>query len=67
MDGYFLTTPYQTLLDVIGEAHISHELILQAIKTASDRGIITKNILRQLLHEKSVQSSSLYSLLKGFL
>jgi predicted transcriptional regulator of viral defense system len=67
MDGYFVTTPYQTLLDVIAEAHISHELILQAVKAASDQGIITQTMLKQLLHEQSVQSSPIYSLLKGFL
>ena len=67
MDGYFVTTPYQTLLDVIIEADISHELILQAVKAASDRGIITQTMLKQLLNEKSVQSSPMYSLLKGFL
>ncbi len=65
MDGYFVTTPYQTLLDVIVDAHISHELILQAVKAASDRGIITQTMLKQLLNEKSVHSSPVYSLLKG--
>src|SRR5438445_172601 len=65
MDGYFVTTPYQTLLEVIVEAHISHELILQAVKAASDRGIITQTMLKQLLNEKSVQSSPMYPLLKG--
>lgn len=65
MDGYFLTTPYQTLLDVIEQTHISHELILQAVKAASDRGIITQTMVKQLLNEKSVQSSPVYPLLKG--
>ena len=45
MGGYFVTTPYQTLLDVITQPQISHELILQAVKTASDRGIITQTML----------------------
>lgn len=67
MNGYFVTTPYQTLLDVIAEAHISHELILQAVKAAADRGIITQTMLKQLLNEKSVQSSPIYPLLKGSL
>ncbi len=65
MDGYFVTTPYQTLLDVIAEANISHELILQAVKAASNRGIITQTMLKQLLSEKSVHSSPIYPLLKG--
>lgn len=65
MDGYFVTTPYQTLLDVIVEAHISHDLILQAVKAASDRGIVTQTMVKQLLNEKAVQSSPIYSLLKG--
>ena len=63
MNGYFVTTPYQTLLDVIAEPHISHELILQAVKIASDKGIITQTMLKQLLSEKSVQSSPVYPLL----
>jgi len=67
MDGYFVTTPYQTLLDIVTEAHISHELILQAVKAASDRGIITQAMLKQLLNEKSVQASPIYPLLKGSL
>lgn len=67
VDGYFVTTPYQTLLDVIVDAHISHELILQAVKTSSDKGIITQTMLKQLLSEKSVHSSPVYSLLKGSL
>jgi len=67
MDGYFVTTPYQTLLDVIAKAHISHELIFQAVKAASDQGIITQTMLNQLLQEQSVRSSPIYSLLKGFL
>jgi predicted transcriptional regulator of viral defense system len=66
MDGYFVTTPYQTLLDVIAETHISHELIMQAVKTSSDRGIITQTMLKQLLNERSVQSSPVYPLLRGF-
>ncbi|MCP5506057.1 MAG: type IV toxin-antitoxin system AbiEi family antitoxin domain-containing protein [Chlamydiales bacterium] len=66
MDGYFVTTPYQTLLDVITEAYISHELILQAVQAASDRGVITQTMLKRLLSEQSVQSSPIYSLLKGF-
>ncbi len=64
-DGYFVTTAYQTLLDVIAEAHISHELILQAVKSAADRGIITQTVLKQLLNEHSVQSSPIYPLLKS--
>jgi hypothetical protein len=67
MDGYFVTTPYQTLLDVIAEAHISHELILQAVSTAADSGILSQILLKQLLNEKSVQSSPIYPLLKGSL
>ena len=67
VDGYFVTTPYQTLLDVIAEARISHELILQAVKTASERGIITQAMLKRLLNEKSVRSSPIYPLLKDFL
>ena len=66
MDGYFVTTPYQTLLDVITEAHISHELILQAVQAASDRGVITQKMLKRLFSEQSVQSSPIFSLLKGF-
>lgn len=65
MNGYFVTTPYQTLLDVITEAHISHELILQAVKAAVNRGILTQTTLKQLLNEKSVQSSPLYPYLKS--
>lgn len=65
IDGYFVTTPYQTLLDIIAEAHVSHELILQAIKTASDRGILSQGMLKELLNETSVQSSPVYPLLKG--
>jgi predicted transcriptional regulator of viral defense system len=67
MDGYFVTTPYQTLLDVIAEAHISHDLILQAVKAASDRGIVTQTMIKQLLNEKSVQSSPIHPFLKGSL
>jgi predicted transcriptional regulator of viral defense system len=67
MDGYFVTTPYQTLLDVIVAADISHELIVQAVKGASDQGIITQMMLKELLHEQAVRSSPIYSLLKGFL
>jgi hypothetical protein len=48
MNGYFVTTPYQTLLDVITEAHISHDVTLQALKAASDRGILTSTL--QLLN-----------------
>lgn len=65
MNGYFVTTPYQTLVDIIAEAHISHELILQAVKAAADRGIIAQTMLKQLLNEKSVQSSPIYPLLRG--
>jgi predicted transcriptional regulator of viral defense system len=66
VNGYFVTTPYQTLLDVITEPRISHELILQAAKEASDRGIITQTMLKQFLNEKSVQSSPIYPLLRDF-
>jgi predicted transcriptional regulator of viral defense system len=66
IDGYFVTTPYQTLLDVVAEATISHELILQAVKAASARGIITQAMLKQLLNEKSVQLSPVYPHLRGF-
>ncbi len=65
MNGYFVTTPYQTLLDMIAEAHISHDLILQAVKAASDRGVISQTMLKELLNENSVQSSPIYPLLKG--
>lgn len=64
-DGYWVTTPYQTLLDVIEEDSISHDLILQALKEASQKGIITQMMLKQLLKEPSVQASPLYSYLKG--
>lgn len=66
ISGYFVTTPYRTLLDMIVEANISHELIFQAIKMASDRGIIARRALNQLFNEKSVQLSPIYPFLKGF-
>ncbi len=65
MNGYFVTTPYQTLLDMIAEAYISHDLILQAVKAASDRGVVSQSMLKELLNENSVQSSPIYPLLKG--
>ncbi len=65
LDGYWLTTPYQTLLDVIEEAAISHDLILQALKDASQKGMITQVVLKQLLEEPAVQASALYPYLKG--
>lgn len=65
MNGYFVTTPYKTLLDVIAEPRISHELIVQAVKAASDQGIVTQIMLKRLLNEKSVQSSPVYPLLKS--
>ncbi|MEK7340205.1 MAG: hypothetical protein AABZ92_05795, partial [Verrucomicrobiota bacterium] len=64
LDGYLLTSPYQTLLDVIEKNVISHDLILQAIKAASQQGIITQIMLRQLLREPTVQSSTIYHYLK---
>lgn len=53
LNGYFVTTPYQTLADIISEVNISHELILQAVKTASEHGILTQAMLKGLLNEKS--------------
>lgn len=65
LDGYSVTTPYQTLLDVIEETSISHDLILQALKEASHKGMITQVMLKQLFKEPAVQASPLYPYLKG--
>lgn len=66
IDGYWVTTPYQTLLDVMEEASISHDLILQALKEAEQKGIITQLMLRQFLKEPVVRASPLYPYLKGY-
>ncbi|MCH9612998.1 MAG: hypothetical protein S4CHLAM102_14990 [Chlamydiia bacterium] len=63
VDGYYVTTPYQTLLDVIESPLISHDLIVQAVAEGTNRGMITQRQLKQLLQEKSVQTSPLSPLL----
>ena len=60
IDGYLVTTPYQTLLDVIEQAEISHELIFQTVKTASDQGIMTQSLCKRLLSEPSLKQSPIY-------
>ncbi len=62
-DGYLVTNPYQTVLDVIEESAISHDLILQATQAALQKGIITRVQLKQLLKEPPVRSSPVYSYL----
>ena len=64
MDGYLVTTPYQTLLDTIEAAEISHELIFQAVKTASDQGIMTQSLRKRLLSEPSLKESPIYPYLR---
>ena len=45
--GYQITTPLKTLLDVIKENTISQELIIQAIRTGLQRGILlTQDVLQ---------------------
>lgn len=40
--GYLITTPLKTLVDVIEEDFLSHDLLLQALKEALQRGLVSK-------------------------
>lgn len=67
VDGILVTTPYQTLLDIIEEAKISHDLIFQAFQIASKEGIISRSMLMKLLNERAVLESSIYTYLRELL
>jgi predicted transcriptional regulator of viral defense system len=47
LEGYRVTSPQQTLKDVLKEENISEELVIQAIEEALERGIITNNALQK--------------------
>jgi predicted transcriptional regulator of viral defense system len=46
IEGIRLTRPLRTILDIIADARVDPELILQAIHQAVDRGLITLDELR---------------------
>jgi predicted transcriptional regulator of viral defense system len=64
LDGYLVTTVYQTLLDVIEVASISHDLIIQALEVSAKEGSITQKMLKQLFEEPAVRGSPIYRYLK---
>lgn len=65
LDGYFVTTPFRTILDIIEDMSISHDLIIQAISNAYQNGLLTRAMIKRLLKEPTVQNSPLYSYLRG--
>ncbi len=46
--GYRITTPFRTILDVIREGKVPHEQITRAIHDATRKGLISQKELRQL-------------------
>ncbi|PCI94711.1 hypothetical protein COB11_03500 [Candidatus Aerophobetes bacterium] len=64
-DGYKVTTPYQTLFDIIESPSISHDLVIQAVNDSTRMGLITQKQLKMLLEEPNVLNSPLYTYLKG--
>jgi len=40
--GYFITTPLRTLIDVIEEGVLSHDLLLQALREALQKGLVSR-------------------------
>jgi hypothetical protein len=46
--GYKVTTPLQTLIDVVDEGVVPKEQIVQAIQEALQRGLITRQNLTQI-------------------
>jgi predicted transcriptional regulator of viral defense system len=40
--GYRITTPLRTLIDVIEEGVLSHDLLLQALTEALQRGVVSR-------------------------
>lgn len=45
--GYKLTTPLRTLIDVIKEGVLAEDLLVQAVHNAKDKGLITKHAIEK--------------------
>lgn len=61
-----ITTVYRTLIDCIAAEEISHELIIQAVKSALQKGMISRFELKKLLNDPKVKNSSIYSYIQDF-
>lgn len=48
--GYLITTPLKTLVDVIEQGSLSHDLLLQALKEAWQKGLISEKDVETIGH-----------------
>ncbi len=63
-EGVSITTVYRTLMDSIIAERISHELIIQSVKSALNKGMMTRSEYKRLLTDSNVKNSPIYTHIK---
>lgn len=43
--GYKVTTPFRTLIDVLEDGVLAEDLLVQAVQDAKKKGLITKHVI----------------------
>lgn len=59
-EGVLITTVHRTLIDSIMDKEISHDLIIQSVKSALNKGMMTRSEFKQLLTESKVKNSPIF-------
>jgi predicted transcriptional regulator of viral defense system len=60
--GYLVTTPLKTILDVVEEGRLSKDLIVQAIGDALNRGLLYRKLMKETGNEKLIRILNEYNL-----
>jgi predicted transcriptional regulator of viral defense system len=61
-EGYLVTTPLKTILDVVEEGRLSKDLIVQAVEDALEKGLLFRKLMRETGNEKLIGILNEYNL-----